>query len=115
MAHYALLNENNIVEEVITGIDETELIQGQTPESWYATFTNKKCVRTSYNGRIRKNYAGIGFYYDELKDAFIPPKPFDSWLLDETICQWTAPKPKPTEGLWYWDENELEWINAKTV
>ena len=83
MAHYAFLNENNIVTEVIVGIDETELIEGKSPEVWYGQFRGQKCVRTSYNARIRKNYAGIGYTYDETRDAFIPPKPFNSWLLNE--------------------------------
>jgi hypothetical protein len=73
MAHYAFLDENNIVTEVITGIDETELIEGKSPEDWYAEFRGQKCVRTSYNGNIRYNYAGIGFTYDPVDDAFIEP------------------------------------------
>ena len=75
MAHYALLNENNIVTEVIVGIHETELIEGLDPEIWYGNFRNQKCVRTSYNGKVRYNYAGIGYKYDPIDDAFIPPMP----------------------------------------
>jgi hypothetical protein len=75
MAHYAFLNENNIVTEVITGIDETELIEGQDPETWYGNFRCQKCVRTSYNNNIRYNYAGIGYTYDSDADAFIAPRP----------------------------------------
>ena len=75
MAHYAFLDDNNIVTEVITGIDETELIEGLDTETWYDNFRNQKCVRTSYNGNIRFNYAGIGFTYDPIDDAFIPPMP----------------------------------------
>lgn len=75
MAHYAFIDENNIVTEVIVGIDETELIEGLSPEQWYANFRNQKCVRTSYNGNIRYNYAGIGFLYDPVDDAFISPMP----------------------------------------
>lgn len=75
MAHYAFLDENNIVTEVITGIDETELIEGLDPETWYGNFRGQKCVRTSYNGKIRYNYAGIGFTYDPIDDAFISPMP----------------------------------------
>jgi len=73
MAHYAFLNQNNIVTEVIVGIDETELIEGLSPEEWYGNFRNQKCVRTSYNGRIRGKYAAIGDYYDEETDTFISP------------------------------------------
>jgi hypothetical protein len=110
MAHYAFLNDNNIVTEVIVGIDETELIEGLHPEEWYGNFRGKVCKRTSYNGNIRKNYAGIGFTYDEDKDAFIPPKPFDSWLLDEDTCLWNAPVPMPEDGKFYtWNEEELKW------
>jgi hypothetical protein len=75
MAHYAFLDENNIVTEVIVGKDETELIDGKTPEEWYGEFRNQVCVRTSYNGNIRYNYAGIGYTYDPIDDAFIAPMP----------------------------------------
>jgi len=73
MAHYAFLDENNVVTEVITGVDETELIEGLSTEEWYGNFRDQKCVRTSYNGRIRGKYAGIGDTYDEIKDEFISP------------------------------------------
>lgn len=72
MAHYAFLDENNIVTEVITGVDETELLDGLPPEEWYGNFRGQKCVRTSYNGKIRGCYAGIGYRYDEKLDIFIP-------------------------------------------
>ena len=75
MAHYAFLDENNIVTEVIVGVDETELIEGLNPEIWYGNFRNQSCKRTSYNGKIRYNYAGIGYSYDPVDDAFIAPMP----------------------------------------
>jgi len=75
MAHYAFLNNNNIVTEVIVGKDETELIEGLDPEIWYGNYRGATCKRTSYNGKIRYNYAGIGFSYDPEADAFIPPRP----------------------------------------
>jgi hypothetical protein len=75
MAHYAFLNENSIVTEVITGKDETELIEGLDPETWYGNFKGQVCKRTSYNGNIRYNYAGIGYTYDPIDDAFIAPAP----------------------------------------
>ncbi len=75
MAHYAFLDDNSIVTEVIVGIDETELIEGKSPEDWYGEFRGQKCVRTSYNGNIRYNYAGIGYTYDPIDDAFIAPMP----------------------------------------
>jgi hypothetical protein len=110
MAHYAFLDSDNIVTEVITGIDESQLIEGLDPETWYGNFRGQICTRTSYNGNIRKNYAGIGYTYDAERDAFIPPKPFDSWLLDEDTCQWEAPVPYPTDGFTYtWNEAEVDW------
>ena len=77
MAHYAFLDENNIVTEVIAGIDETELIEGLDPETWYGNFRGQVCKRTSRNNRIRFNYAGIGYTYDPIDDAFIAPAPCD--------------------------------------
>jgi hypothetical protein len=84
MAHYAFLDDSNVVVSVITGIHETETIEGLDPETWYGNFRGLKCVRTSYNGNIRYNYAGIGYSYDPLDDAFIAPMPqceHDSLLL----------------------------------
>ena len=75
MAHYAFLDSNNIVTEVIVGIDETNLIEGLHPETWYGNFRGQTCKRTSYNGKIRYNYAGVGYTYDAVNDAFIAPKP----------------------------------------
>ena len=110
MAHYAFLDNNNIVTDVIVGIDETESIEGLEPETWYANFRGQVCKRTSYNGNIRKNYAGIGFIYNQERDAFIAPKPFDSWILDEESCRWKAPTIYPTDGFTYrWNEAELYW------
>lgn len=109
MAHYAFLDENNVVIEVITGINETELIEGKDPETWYKDFRGQKCVRTSYNHRIRKQYAGIGFKYDPDADVFIAPKPFPSWLLDENH-DWQPPIPYPNDGLMYfWNEEDQDW------
>lgn len=92
MAHYAFLDSENIVTEVIVGIDETELIEGKDPEVWYGEFRNQTCKRTSYSGKIRKHYASIGFTYDEELDAFIPPKPGDDYILNEETCQWEPTK-----------------------
>jgi len=110
VAHYAFLDKNNLVIEVIVGIDENELIEGKDPETWYSKFRKKTCVRTSYNGNIRKNYAGIGYTYDADRDAFISPKPFDSWLLNEDSCTWFAPVDYPLDGFIYgWNEETLAW------
>lgn len=86
MAHYAFLDDSNIVTEVIVGIDENELIEGLDTETWYSNFRGQKCVRTSYNGKIRYNYAGIGYTYDPIDDAFIAPMPscgHESLLLND--------------------------------
>ena len=109
MAHYAYLDDNNVVVAVTVGKDENELIDGLDTETYYAQGTPYRVKRTSYNGRIRKNYAAIGYTYDETRDAFIPPKTFASWILDEETCLWIAPKPKP-DGFYRWDEHQLDWV-----
>lgn len=91
MAHYAFLDENNIVVEVIVGKDESELIDGISPELWYEQFKGLICKRTSYNGNIRKNFAGIGYTYDAQKDAFIAPKPAEATGFNDETCQWIVP------------------------
>lgn len=116
MAHYAFLDENNVVTEVISGIDEDQLIEGKSPEVWYGEFRGKRCLRTSYNGNIRKNYAGIGYKYDEELDAFIPPQPFPSWILDTETCQWACPVPQPEDDKFYvWNESELDWVEVENT
>ena len=110
MAHYAFLDENNIVTEVIVGIDETELIEELDTETWYGNFRGQVCKRTSYNGNYRKNYAGLGYTYDETLDAFIAPQPYPSWVLDEDTARWEAPVAYPSDGSIYtWNEAELAW------
>lgn len=120
MAHYAFLNEYNIVTEVITGVDEN-IIQtdldgtqvGGSSEAWetfYSNIRNQTCKRTSYNGNYRKNYAGIGYKYDEERDAFIPPKPFNRWVLNEDTCRWESPVPYPDDEKQYvWNDNKGVW------
>lgn len=120
MAHYAFLDSNNIVTEVIVGVNE-EIIQtdldgtqvGGSSEAWelfYGNIRNQVCKRTSYNGNYRKNYAGIGYTYDSERDAFIAPKPFTRWVLNEETCQWEAPIPYPTDGKNYlWNDNLGVW------
>jgi len=101
MAHYAFLNDKNIVIDVITGIDEKELIDGLDPETWYGNFRGQVCKRTSYNGKIRKNYAGIGMSYAQSLNAFIPIQCHPLAVLDEATCRWTCTdpshKPWPTQ------------------
>jgi len=119
MAHYAFLDENNIVTQVIVGKDEGEA--GIDWEQHYGEFRGQVCKRTSYNtsGGVhsnggtpyRKNYAGIGYTYDEQRDAFIPPQPFASWILDDATCQWKPPVAMPTDGQVYlWDEASQNWV-----
>lgn len=121
MAHYAFLDENNIVVEVIVGKNEGE--EGIDWEQWYGNFRGKVCKRTSYNTRggvhefgglpYRRNYAGIGYTYDPNRDAFIPPKPYNSWILDEYSCLWQPPSPMPQDGKQYvWDEPSEQWIQV---
>lgn len=111
MAHYAFLDKNNIVTEVIVGRNEDEVVDGISDwEEYYGKIRNQKCVRTSYNGNIRKHFAGIGYYYNEELDAFISPKPYNSWIFDEEICGWKAPKQIPdTEKFYRWNEEILDW------
>ena len=120
MAHYAFLDLNNIVTEVVTGVDE-EVVQtdldgtqvGGSSEAWetfYGNIRNQVCKRTSYNGNYRKNYAGIGYKYDQERDAFIPPKPFNKWILNEDTCRWESPVPYPNDDKRYvWNDNKSEW------
>lgn len=107
MAHYAFIT-NGIVTEVITGINETETIEGLDTETWYANFRGQLCKRTSYNNRIRKQYAGIGYTYNADADVFIAPQPYLSWSLDSNF-DWQPPTPKP-DGDYYWDENTQTWL-----
>lgn len=128
MAHYAFLDENYVVTEVIVGKDESNY----NWEQHYGTFRGQVCKRTSYNTyggvyydpqtnepaadqskAFRKNYAGRGFTYDPQRDAFIPPKPFSSWVLNEFSCLWNAPVPAPTDGKKYdWDEATTSWVEV---
>jgi len=109
MAHYAFLDENNIVTEVITGKDESEIIEGLDTETWYGNFRGQVCKRTSYNGNIRGKYAGIGDFYNAEEDIFVAPQPFPSWTRSGSY--WNPPTPKPiTEGkFYYWSEDDLSW------
>jgi hypothetical protein len=112
MAHFAELDENNIVLQVLV-TDNDFPNEGY---DWLVETFGGRWVQTSYNATIRKNFAGIGFSYDETRDAFIPPKPFDSWLLNEDTCIWEAPKPYPTDGkLYNWDEESQEWIEYVNI
>ena len=113
MAHYAFLNEDNIVTEVIVGRNEDEIVNGVSDwETHYGNIRGQVCKRTSYNGNIRKQFAGIGFSFDETADVFIAPKPFASWSLDANY-DWQAPIDYPADGKQYsWDEANQSWVLA---
>ena len=119
MAHYAFLDESNIVTEVIVGKDEGE--EGIDWEVHYGNFRGQVCKRTSYNTQggvhsgggapYRKNYAGIGYTYDSVIDGFIPPKPYPSWVLNSNTGLWESPVSYPTDGkLYTWDEATESWV-----
>ena len=108
MAHFAQIDENNIVTQVLVVPDNAE----DRGQDYLANDLGLggTWVQTSYNNRIRKNYAGVGFTYDSVRDAFIAPKPYDSWLLDEDTCRWEAPVAYPTDGVMYqWNEEDKDW------
>ncbi len=121
MAHYAFINDNNIVTQVIVGKDEDDLVDGITDwETYYGEKMGERCLRTSYNTvagvhtgggeAYRGNYAGIGYTYDEALDAFIAPQPYPSWSLNEATYSWEAPVAYPEDGgVYVWNENKKEW------
>lgn len=121
MAHYAFLDENNIVTEVIVGNDPVD--GGVNWEEFYGNLRGQTCKRTSYNTHggvhayggapaFRKNYAGIGYTYDYNLDAFVPPRPYPSWTLNTDTCLWEPPTPMPSEGLYTWDEATTSWVEV---
>jgi hypothetical protein len=111
MAHYAFLDENNVVTEVITGIDENELIEGLDPETWYGNFRGKVCKRTSINSNIRGVYAGIGYTYNSDEDIFVFPQPYPSWTRSGSA--WNPPIPRPEdEHMYAWFEEAQEWVRV---
>jgi len=117
MAHFAKLDDNNLV-ITVHRVHNNELLDENGNESeakgiaflvaWSGGYTNWK--QTSYNGNFRKNYAGTGYTYDQQRDAFIAPKPYPSWILDEATCQWQPPVAKPTDGIHTWDEATTSWV-----
>ena len=124
MAHYAFIDDNNIVTEVIVGRDEDEVVDGVTDwEAYYGEFRGQTCLRTSYNTQgnqhtrdgtpFRGNYAGIGYTYDADRDAFIPPQPYASWTVNDDTCLWEAPVAYPDDGEVYaWNEDTGSWDAA---
>ena len=120
MAHFAKLDSNNVVTEVIVVHNNELLDNGVESEAKGIAFCQSlfggNWKQTSYNGNMRKNFAGIGYTYDAGLDAFISPKPYNSWVLNNTTCVWEAPVPMPTDGKHYvWNENVVNWVEAKGV
>ena len=111
MAHYAFLDEDNIVTEVIVGRNEDEIVDGVSDwETYYGNIRGQVCKRTSFNNNIRKQFAGVGYTYSETDDVFIAPQPYESWVLDENH-DWQAPVPYPDgEGMFVWDEANEDWV-----
>ena len=118
MSHFAKLDENNIVLAVLRGRQEDDGLEqemsARTGDTYRQTSYNTRAGVHVHGGTaFRKNYAGIGYTYDETRDAFIPPQPYPSWLLDETTCLWQPPVPYPTgDGMWSWDEDTQTWVQA---
>jgi hypothetical protein len=109
MSHFAELDENNVVLRVLVG-DNDSPNEGY---DWFVENLGGRWVQTSYNANFRKHFAGIGFTYNEELDAFTPPKPFESWILDEETCLWQPPVPMPEDGKVYsWNEESLTWIEV---
>ena len=106
MAHFAEINASNIVLRVIV-VPDSEETNGA---AWCANLLGGMWVQTSYNATIRKNFAGIGFTFDSMRNAFIPPKPYPSWVLNEITCQWNPPVSKPPTGEWDWNEETEQWV-----
>jgi hypothetical protein len=111
MAHYAFLDEENIVTEVIVGRNEDETVDGVSDwETYYGNIRGQVCKRTSFNNNIRKQFAGVGYTYDDVDDVFIAPQPYESWVLDENH-DWQPPVPYPDgEGMFVWDEANEDWV-----
>lgn len=121
MAHFAQLDENNVVLQVIV-VHNNELLDGGVESEakginfCRSLFPGTNWKQTSYNGNMRKNYAGIGYTYDTQRDAFIPPKPYSSWILDNESCVWNAPISYPTDGKrYFWDEATITWLEVANV
>jgi len=120
MAHFAQLDDDNVVLQVIVVHDnDCKDADGNESEATGVAFCKAllggttRWKQTSYNGTIRKNYAGIGYQYDPIRDAFIAAKPYPSWLLNETTCRWAAPTEMPDDGKIYtWDEATISWIEV---
>lgn len=119
MAHFAQLDDSNVVTQVIVVHNNELMVDGVESEEKGIEFcqslfgANTYWKQTSYNNSFRKNYAGVGYTYDFQRDAFIAPRPYPSWILNEQTCQWQSPIPYPNDGkLYYWDESQQKWIEG---
>lgn len=120
MANFAKIGPDNIVQQVIVVnnaelLDENGVEQEIKGQKFCFNLFGGTWIQTSYNGKFRKNFAGISYIYDQIRDAFIPPKPYQSWILDEQTCNWTAPVPAPNDGKAYqWNESSMLWVEIIT-
>jgi len=119
MAHFAEINGQGIVERIVVVNNDVITDASGNEVEWigvdflHSLYGPSRWIQTSYNGKFRKNYAGIGYRYDADRDAFVAPKPFDSWLLDDETCLWYAPVSYPDDGKEYlWDEQSLQWVEV---
>ena len=103
MSHFAKVVDGKVVQVIVAEPEFFDTFVDTSPGEW---------IQTSYNGNIRKNYAGIGYTYDRTRDAFIPPQPYPSWTLNEDTCLWESPVPMPTDGVYQWDEATTNWIEV---
>ena len=112
MAHFAKLNSENVVDQVVVVHNNDAPDEASGIAFLNTLFGAANWVQTSYNGNIRKNYAGVGYTYDSARDAFIAPQPFPSWVMSEETCRWYAPVAMPTDGMYSWDEPTTSWVKA---
>ena len=117
MAHFARIENGVVTQVIVVDNKDTADVSGVEKEHIGAAFCERlfggEWKQTSYNGNFRKNYAGIGYTYNADIDAFVPPKPFASWLLNEETAQWNAPVAMPEEGMWSWDEDAGQWVEVE--
>lgn len=120
MAHFAEIGPDGVVQRIIVVnnselLDESGVEQEAKGQEFCRSLLGGTWVQTSYNGKFRKNFAGIGYTYDSVRDAFIPPKPYQSWVLEEQACVWVAPVSAPEDGKPYrWDEGAVSWVEITT-
>ena len=117
MAHFAKIENGVVTQVIVVANKDTADASGVEKEHIGAAFCERllggEWKQTSYNGNMRKNYAGIGYTYNADIDAFVPPQPFPSWVLDTDTAQWNAPVPRPEEGMWTWDEDAGQWVEME--